>query len=231
MNAEIPRILDTLDARFGRSVLLKCNQLLGYDGPEHPFWHLNVFIGIAHEALKMQFHLKRAYEECELNYLAWAARNLLELRVWTLYATSSAQSAWRFHQDQFIDGLTSIRSIEKAAEKAGHTADADFLRSSAAAFREMLKPLAENACVGDADGYLSPRRVAKEVGIEVEFELHNTITSKLLHAPGLSVLVAQNEASKTQSMDSCFLYAASNALSLLDTLNAYMKTLGLPDFD
>jgi len=69
------------------------------------------------------------------------------------------------------------------------------------------------------------------VGIQGEFEIHNTLTSKLLHATGFSILVAQNEASVTHTMDSCFLYAASNALSILDTLNAHMNTLTLPTFE
>jgi hypothetical protein len=230
MNAEIPHLLDALDTRFNRTILLRCKELIGYDSPEHPFWHLNVFIGIAHEALKMQFHLKRAYKERELNYLAWAARNLLELRVWSMYVAKSEQNAWRFHQDQFIDGLTSIRSMDKAADKVGRTVDAEFLRSTAAALRVRLKPLADNAGVTEANGYLSPKLVAREMGIEGEFDVHNTITSKLLHATGFSVLVAGDELSTTNTMDSCFAYAASNALSILDTLNARTKTLSLPSF-
>jgi len=94
MNAEVQRLLNALDTRFSRTALLRCNELIGYDSPEHPFWHLNVFIGIVYETLKMQFHLKRAYKERELNYLAWAARNLLELRVWSLYTAKSEQNAW-----------------------------------------------------------------------------------------------------------------------------------------
>jgi hypothetical protein len=68
------------------------------------------------------------------------------------------------------------------------------------------------------------------MGIEGEFDVHNTITSKLLHATGFSVLVAGDELSTTNTMDSCFAYAASNALSILDTLNARTKTLSLPSF-
>jgi len=230
MNAEIPHLLDTLDARFNRTILLRCKELIEYDSPEHPFWHLNVFIGIAHETLKMQFHLKRAYKERELNYLAWAARNLLELRIWSMYVAKSEQNAWRFHQDQFIDGLTSVRSMEKAADKVGRAADAEFLRLNAAALRAKLKPLADNAGVTEANKYLSPKLVAKELDIAGEFDVHNTITSKLLHATGFSVLVAGDEVSTTSTMDSCFAYAASNGLSILDKLNAHMKSLCLPTF-
>jgi hypothetical protein len=230
MNAEILHLLDALDTRFNRTILLRCKELIEYDSKEHPFWHLNVLIGIAHEALKMQFHLKRAYKERELNYLAWAARNLLELRIWSMYVAKSEQNAWRFHQDQFIDGLTSIRPMEKAADKIGSTVDAEFLRSTAAALRSMLTPLADNAGVTEANGYLSPKLVARELGIAGKFEVHNTITSKLLHATGLSVLVAGDEVSTTSTIDSCFVYAASNALSILDTLNAHLKTSRLPTF-
>jgi len=231
MNAEIAALLGILDKRFSRTILVRCKELIGYDSPEIPFWHLNVYIGLIHETLKMQFHLKRAYSEVDLNYLAWAARNPLELRVWSSYVVRSEQNAWRFHQDQFIDGLTLLRSMDSAADKIGHAVDAEFLRSHAAGLRTMLEPLCTKSGVNETSGYLSARLSAKEVGIEGEFEVHNTITSKLLHATGLSVLVAQEDAVKMQTIDSCFIYAGSNALTILDSLNSQMKVLGLPPFD
>jgi len=36
---------------------------------------------------------------------------------------------------------------------------------------------------------------------------------------------------KMQTIDSCFIYAGSNALTILDSLNSQMKVLGLPPFD
>src|ERR1022692_4393616 len=54
----------------------------------------------------------------------------------------------------------------------------EFLRSTTAARRVRLKPLADNAGVTEANGYLSPQLVAREMGIEGEFDVHNTITSK-----------------------------------------------------
>ena len=231
MNAEIATLTATLDRRFNRTVLVRCKELIEYDSPERPFWHLNVYIGLIHETLKMQFHLKRAYSELELNYLAWAARNLLELRVWSSYVVRSEQDAWRFHQDQFIDGVTAIRSMTKAADKIERAVDAEFLRSCAAGLRTKLEPLCANAGVNETSGYLSPKLIAKEVGLDGEFEVHNTITSKLLHATGFSVLVAQDDISKSQTTDSCFVYAASNALTILDLLNSHLKALGLPPFE
>jgi hypothetical protein len=121
--------------------------------------------------------------------------------------------------------------MDNAADKIGRAVDADFLRSTAAALRGQLTQLADGAGVVETDEGLSLNTIATEMGIEGEFELYNTITSKVLHATGFSVLVAQAEALKTQTMDSCFLYAGSNALAILNTVNTHMNSCGLPAFE
>jgi hypothetical protein len=230
MDTEILSLTNELNRRFNKEIYVKSLQLIKLDSPGAPFWHSNIFIGIANEAIKLQFHLKRAYAESEPNYLCWAARTLLELRVWALYIVRSEANAKRFHQDQYIDGLTALGAMDKAATKVTTTADRTLLTTAAQTLRAQFTPKTDEAGVGKSDGYLSPRAVAKEVGIELEFDLHNMFTSKLVHATGYSVLVAPDDDSKRLIMDWTFKYAAQNALSILDTLNARLKDLGLPMF-
>jgi len=230
MDTEILQLTNELNRRFNKEIYVKSLQLIKLDSPEAPFWYSNVFIGLANETLRLQFHLKRAHAKSEPNYLCWAARTLLELRVWALYIVSSEANAKRFHQDQYIDGLTALGAMDKAATKVTGAADRTLLTTTAQALRAQIKPKTEEAGVGRSDRYLSPRAIAKEVGIEAEFDLHNVLVSKLVHATGYSVLVPQDEDSKRLVMNWTFKYAVYNALSILDALNARLKDLGLPTF-
>src|ERR1035441_10058833 len=67
-------------------------------------WHRDV-LGCIPIRLRTHFrHLCIAYRSPhELEYVAWAARNLLELAVWAKYATTSTENAKRLHSDHLID--------------------------------------------------------------------------------------------------------------------------------
>lgn len=231
MHPEISAIMAELNRRFSIVIHTRNSELIERDSPETPFWYLNVFISLAHEAMKMQFHAKRAFQEGEMNYLAWAARNLLELRVWTLYATESRQNALRFHQDQFVDGLSALRSLEKSAQKLPREEDAQCVKKIAAGLRPQMEQHATVAGVDDSLPYLSPKYLAKQLNLEGEFEIYNVLCSKMLHSTGYSVLVAQNDIDKRAIMDSAFRYAATCAFSILDALNAHLKSESLPYFE
>lgn len=219
-----------LNRRFAVGLTQRNMDLLRRDSPETPFWYLNVFIGISGEALKMQYHLKRAFQERELNYLAWAARNLLELRVWALYATVSRKNAKRFHQDQYVDGLSVLRALERTGEKLPRVVDANFIKEVAAALRPEMEKHASAAGVDEKMPYLSPKLLAKQFNLEGEFEMYNVLCSKVLHSTGYSVLVGQDPDNKASVMDSLFWYAATCALGILDTLNARLKSESLPTY-
>jgi hypothetical protein len=231
MDPEILHLTNELNRRFNKEIYVKSLDLIKLDSPEAPFWHSNVFIGLANETMKMQFHLKRAYAEAEPNYLCWAARTLLELRVWALYVVRSEPNARRFHQDQFIDALTALGAMDRAAGKVTRDAERTLLTTVSETLRTELKPKIDEAGVGPKDGFLSPRVIAREVGLEAEFDLHNSIVSKLVHATGFSVLVAQDDDSKRLTMDWTFKYAATNALNILHTVNTRLNELGLPVFE
>jgi hypothetical protein len=130
--------MNSLERRFSKVIHYRNAELVRVDTPETPFWYVNIFIGLANEAMKMQYHLRRAYSEGEINYCAWAARNLLELRVWTLYASASRGNAWRFHQDQNADGMSLVRTLEQSAGKLLPGVDADFLKQAAATIRPQM---------------------------------------------------------------------------------------------
>ena len=219
-----------LERRFSTTIH-RSIEMVKIDTPEHPFWYVNIFIGLAHESMKMQYHLRRAYGEGEINYCAWAARNLLELRIWMLYATASRENAWRFHQDQYADGLSLVRVFERAANKLPRAVDAQFLKEAAATIRPDIEDHAARAGVTDQFPFLNAKQISKEFDLEGEFELYNVMCSKLLHSTGFSVLVSQNKESEVNTMDSMFRYAATCAFAILDGLNQRLMAENLPIFE
>lgn len=231
MRDDIEALTSTLKHRFSDAILQCSAELVEIDTGEHPFWYTNVFIGLALQTTKMQEHLRRAYTEGDVNYCAWAARNLIELRIWTLYVTESNENVWRFHQDQHVDGLSLVRTIEKAAQKLHSEGDAQFLKRVAAALRPAMEEHAATTGVSDRLPFLNPKQVSKQFNLEGEFELYNVLYSKLLHATGLSVLVVQDKEMKAKTIDGMFSYAATCALTILERLNHRLRTESLPTFE
>jgi hypothetical protein len=46
--------------------------------------------------------------------MAWAARTLLELKIWSVYVTESDANLKRFYQDMYVDANSAFKAGEKA---------------------------------------------------------------------------------------------------------------------
>jgi hypothetical protein len=231
MHPDTPKYVAQLDRRFSLNIVKTNMEIFKRESPELPFWYLNVFIGISGEALKMQYHLKRARQECEVNYIAWAARNILELRIWTLFASSSRENALRFHKDQYVDGLSAVRAMERAAQRVPRDVDAECLRAAANVLRKPMEERAKLEGVDESLPFLSAKVLSKQFQLDGEFEVFQVLCSKLLHSTGFSVLVAQNRDQRESTVDNIFRFGAMYALSILDELNSHLKAEGLPTYD
>jgi hypothetical protein len=101
---------DDLDRRFAGlrpfvPVLEKCGRLEA--------WHSNILGSIPLRARLNYGHLKGA-AGANYEYLGWCCRNLLELLIWTLYATTSKENARRLFEDYIIDTehlVTNLRNL------------------------------------------------------------------------------------------------------------------------
>lgn len=225
VNPQLLPVVRQLDARFTDLIYLRCQELLKQK--EEDFWYHNIFIGLAMQTLKAQYHLKKAYcpPNDELCYLAWACRMLLELKVWTLYVIASEQNAKRFSQDQFVDGNTALQAVQRALAAIPPAPGTDEVQRTVAEMESQLKVKMDEAGVSYKDPFLSIKRVAKEVGLEVEYNVANVMFSKFVHATAFSVLVS------VDTVDYMFVMGAQNAFFILDTLSAHLRKLGLPTFD
>jgi hypothetical protein len=80
---------------------------------------------------------------------------------------------------------------------------------------------------GDED-FMRMAQVAKEVGLAGEYKYTNSILSKFVHATGLSILVAPEQAQIMMPMN-C-VGACINVKQILDDIQAHLPKVGLPTF-
>lgn len=136
------------------------------------------------DAAVKNFHeLRRGYVTGNLNLIAWASRNLLELTVFTKYVLKSGANARRFGDDRLIDGcelIVSLRDLEHFYDPSALTPALDD-----ALKRMEDQKAAENVT---ATRHLETSVLSREVGMEQEFRSMNRVSSKLVHPTAWSTL-------------------------------------------
>ena len=76
--------------------------------PQGKAWHVQLLGNLTSHVFTEYLALKRAYEmrpDDDSSLLAWRARNLLELSVWSMYCVKSEDHARRFYEDAGRDVL------------------------------------------------------------------------------------------------------------------------------
>ncbi len=122
--------------------------------------------------------LQRANEEQSLSTVAWRARNLLELDIWTVYCNISEENAKRFLLDSTRDAadMLNIR---------------DGLLSKSASFMATRRELIEQA---EEDGieieksFMRTSKAAEVIGNKELFSTVNKVLSKLAHPTAMNVM-------------------------------------------
>jgi hypothetical protein len=223
-------LLAILEARFTPKILDTCDEIrqTNTDKP----WQNDIIVGLARRCYNLQKHLRRGYAESDEHYMAWAARTLLELKVWTEYVTVSEDNLRRFFQDMYVDARTAFQVGAKAT--AG--LDDHPLKAASQKILDNAKPdlgaKLEGAEVSESERYLRLSDVAKELALEIEFSIANMTFSKWAHATAQSVLLPVYAEGKPDSKDRLFLMmGAGNAVLVIEKLSDYLKKRDLPTFE
>jgi len=86
--------------------------------------------------------------------------------------------------------------------------------------------------VSESERYLRPIDVAKQLALEIEFNIANMTFSKWAHATAQSVLLPLYAEGKPDSKDTLFLMMGTgNAVLVIEKLTDYLKKRGLPAFE
>jgi hypothetical protein len=134
-------------------------------------------------AIKNFNELRRGYVAGNLNLIAWASRNLLELTVFMRYVLKSRANARRFGDDRLIDGcelIIALRDLERFYDPNAPTPGLDD------ALQRMKDQMIAESVI--ATRHLETSVLAREVGMEQEFRSMNRVSSKLVHPTAWSTL-------------------------------------------
>jgi len=149
--------------------------------------------------------LKRAYEEKQgrgSSLLAWRARNLLELSVWSLYCTQGRENARRLYEDAGRD----TRDVFNAFIKWGtaRSQPSDWLDPLANANQALLQR-ADSEGIDSLEGtYKAVSEAAKECGLADNFSLSYKMLSKFAHPTAMQILAGPEDAKEELQRDLFF---------------------------
>jgi len=144
---------------------------------------------ISAEALRAYAELWRAEEGKNIQYTAFAARNLLELLVWAQYCAVSEESAARFRQDAARDAYGMVAALDKLANQFPST-QVDFSQIIAET-KPSLQRLSAVTGIDETDTrFRSVAEAARQLGSEVAASYRglNIILSKFVHPTAMSVI-------------------------------------------
>jgi hypothetical protein len=129
----------------------------------------------------MVSELDRARRKQRISTLAWAARSLLELSIWSEYCCGEEEKAKRFLDDLVRDFYGLSKAIIGTDGQKSDYAELDTALDKLADF--MKTQGVEKL----GDDFKSVRKAADELGKEDFFLNHNKILSKLAHPTALMV--------------------------------------------
>lgn len=191
----------------------------------HKPWRIKVLFGLGATILKEYKKLKEAFSRDD-NYLpniAFHARNLLELCVWTSYVSISEENARRFHLDSSVDPMELVRAAENWGNESGQ--NAEWMQG----FPDAKDRLIANAHLQDDENlngkYRKVEKVAAEVGLEKIYQISYKMLSKHAHPTAWVVMMHDNTSMisalrKTFFNQGCWLF-----IGAFDTLEKHVQSL------
>lgn len=158
---------------------------------------------------------------------AWAARNLLELRIITSYVLLSKQNADRFVGDMFSDGIEFFEAIQRIQKR--HAVDAGIDCDSGPLQQTLINLTTEmtNRSLPSPAKHLQMRDMAALASLSDEYRDMNRICSKLVHRTAFSVL-AFREVGELQYVAPLMFHTGSRyALEVWELLKGHVERYGM----
>lgn len=168
-------------------------RLAGNPGKDNG-WYVQVIGGLCFCVFSEYLSLKRAYEErrardCSL--LAWRARNLLELSVWSLYSAKGRENARRLYEDAGRDTLDVFSAFSNWGVAAAQPANWIERLTNA---KESLSQRAAREGIDSLDGPYKPvSKAAGECGMGDHFRVSYKLLSKFAHPTAMQLLSVPDE--------------------------------------
>jgi len=209
MDPEFSRLVDQAAeiASSGRwaAVNARIEALAANPGADNPWW-VQLLGALCSQNFSEYLLLKEVYENPtrdDATLLAWRARNLLELSVWSTYCAKSRENARRVYEDAGRD----VRGVFDVFMKWG-TATAqpsDWSDPLAAAKLNLSERALRNEGIQSLDGaYKQVSDAAKECGIGDHFAVSYKVLSKFAHPTAMRILASPDEQRESLQRDAFF---------------------------
>jgi hypothetical protein len=169
------------------------------------------------------FCLKHAYEERNSDsaaLLAWRARNLLELSVWSIYCSKSRANARRLYEDAGRDAFGLFGAFTKWGVTTSQPPE--WLDPLTGAKHDLSRRAATEG-IKSLDGpYKSIRDAAEECGLGDNFDLSYKMFSKFAHLTAMQILAAPDDRKISKQKDLFFSQGCLFFRGAFDALEAQL---------
>jgi hypothetical protein len=180
----------------------------------HEAWQVQVLAALSAQNFSEYLALKKAYEEerSELSLLAWRARNLLEISVWSIYCAKAKENARIFYEDAGRDVLGVCKAFTQWGNATSQ--DSGWLEPIESAKLGISQRAASDGIESLEGSYKHVSKVADECGIGVHFKLAYKHLSKFAHPTAMLLMAAPDlEREKLQKdifySDGCMFYVGA----------------------
>lgn len=147
----------------------------------------NVLVGLARELYRAFRELRSGMLERVTSRSALAARNLLELRYWTSFASASEDNISRLRKDSLIDARDMLDKFEAICTVRQ---DLAVCRPAIDTARSWFEQQCKEHGVTAEGNYIRVARLAKDLGLDDEYRAMGSFLSKLIHPTGFSICLA-----------------------------------------
>jgi hypothetical protein len=172
-------------------------------GPDNA-WYVQLLAGLCSKVFSEYLLLKAAYandQGDDASLIAWRARNLLELSVWSVYCTKSRANACRLYEDAGRDVAEIYTTFQKWGKATAQ--DANFLEPFTNAKQELFERAALEGIETLDGSYKQVRDAAKECGRELHYNAVFKFLSKFAHPTAMQIM-APPDAVRPQVQRACF---------------------------
>ncbi|HEX3665928.1 MAG TPA: hypothetical protein VHU23_11915 [Rhizomicrobium sp.] len=167
-------------------------------------WYVQLFASLCFQIFSEYLALKTTYDakqDRDASLLAWRARNLLELSVWSIYFTRTKENARRLYEDAGRDA----HEIFSAFENWGQTAalSADWLTQVQIGKQDLTRRAAAEGVEELQGAYKRVDVAARDCGIGDSYRLNCKMLSKFAHPTAMQILGTPDAAKHALQRD-CF---------------------------
>jgi hypothetical protein len=166
-------------------------------------WYVQLFGALCYQVFSEYHLMEHAYGEERQNasLLAWRARNLLELSVWSQYFIKGREQARRLYEDAGRDTLELIGAFEKWGQSTAQSTD--WLGPLASGKQDLSQRAAAEGIETLDGSYKRVSDAAKDCGMADHYSLSFKMLSKFSHPTAMQILGAPDEARHGLQRD-CF---------------------------